>query len=280
MTVTARRAVLLLTPIMALIAAAFVWPALRLGRISLVQASASGAMTDAVTVANYTTFFTEPANLELAANSLLLSLVVTLATLVCAYPLAVVLHRASSRWQPLLFALTISPLLVSSVVRTYGWMALLGDRGPVNALLVAAGVVSEPVRLVNNALGVAIGLVEILMPYMTLSLVAGFGRLDVACEEAAASLGAGPVQRFRRVVLPLTLPGVALGCGLVFVLTMSSFITPKLLGGGRVFLLATEIYDLAIVRLQWPTAATLAMVVLAVLGLTTAWFPRLARRFD
>ncbi|HUU35160.1 MAG TPA: ABC transporter permease [Vicinamibacterales bacterium] len=280
MAVTARRAVLLLAPIMALILAAFVWPAVRLGRISLVEATTSGAMTDAVTIANYTAFFSEPANLELAVNSLLLSAVVTVITLICAYPLAIVLHRAAPRWQPLLFALTISPLLVSSVVRTYGWMALLGDRGPVNALLLALDVVAEPVRLVNNTLGVTIGLVEILMPYMTLSLVAGFGRLDVAYEEAAASLGAGPVQRFRRVVFPLTLPGVALGCGLTFVLTMSSFITPKLLGGGRVFLLATEIYDLAIVRLQWPTAATLAVIVLAVLGVTTAWFPRLARRFD
>jgi putative spermidine/putrescine transport system permease protein len=280
MTVTARRAVLLLTPITALTLAAFVWPAVRLGRISLVEATASGAMTDTVTLANYTTLFSEPATLELAANSLQLSVVVTLATLVCAYPLALLLHRAAPRWQPLLFALTISPLLVSSVVRTYGWMALLGDRGPVNALLLALGVVTEPVRLVNNVLGVTIGLVEILMPYMTLSLVAGFGRLDVACEEAAASLGAGPVERFRRIVFPLTLPGVALGCGLTFVLTMSSFITPKLLGGGRVFLLATEVYDLAIVRLQWPSAATLAVVVLTVLGVTTLWLPRLARRHD
>jgi putative spermidine/putrescine transport system permease protein len=279
-TLTRRRALLLLTPIAALMTTAFVWPAVRLGRMSLVEASPSGAMTGALTIANYQRVFTETANLELAANSLILSVVVTLATLVCAYPLAITLHRAAPRWQPLLFALTISPLLVSSVVRTYGWMALLGDRGPLNVLLLAAGLVGEPVRLVNNTLGVTIGLVEILMPYMTLALVAGFGRLDVACEEAAASLGAGPVRRFLRVVFPLTLPGVALGCGLVFVLTMSSFITPKLLGGGRVFLLATEIYDLAIVRLQWPTAATLAVVVLLGLGVSSAWFPRLARRFD
>jgi putative spermidine/putrescine transport system permease protein len=278
MTLTAARALLLLTPLILVNAAAFLWPAARLVQMSLIESTSAGVLTDRVTADNYTAFLTDPASLELAAQSLWLSVAVTSATLVCAYPLALFLHRAPRRWQAFFFALTIAPLLVSSVVRTYGWMALLGDQGPVNDSLRALGVVAQPLRLVNGLTGVWIGLVEILMPYMTLSLLAGFGRLDRACEEAAASLGAGAVQRFVRIVFPLTLPGVALGCGLCFVLTMSSFITPKLLGGGRVFLLATEIFDLALGRLQWPMAATTAVIVLVTLATALALAQRLVRR--
>ncbi|MGE0811878.1 MAG: ABC transporter permease [Vicinamibacterales bacterium] len=278
MPVTRRLALLLLTPVTAVTLAAFVWPLGRLVRMSFLESRVDGTLTGRASAAAYAAFASDPASLDLAANSLWLSVVVTAVTLVLSYPLALFLHRAPRGRQPVLYALTISPLLVSSVVRTYGWMALLGDQGPVNDVLVGLGLLSGPARLVNNMTGVTIGLVEILMPYMTLSLLAGFGRLDPACEEAAASLGAGPVRRFSRIVVPLTLPGVALGCGLCFVLTMSSFITPKLLGGGRVFVLATEIYDLALARLQWPMAAATAVIVLAALGAASVAYQRLMRR--
>lgn len=115
---------------------------------------------------------------------------------------------------------------------------------------------------------------------MALSLISGFGRLDAHLEEAAASLGANAWRRFFRVVFPLTMPGVALGCLLCFVLSMSSFITPKLLGGGRVFLLATEIYDLAVIQLEWPRAAATSVVVLLLFGIALACYTRIARRAE
>ncbi len=267
----------LLLPLAAINLVNFIIPLIRLASISFMESKA-GVLTENLSAAAYLAFFTDPFSLDLIWNSVLMSFVVTLATLVCAYPIALFLHRVSPRWRNILFVITISPLLVSAVVRTYGFMVLLGDRGVVNGLLMSAGLITSPLRLTNNALGVYIGLVEILIPYMALSLIAGFGRLEQSLEEAAATLGAGPFTRFRRVIFPLTLPGVALGCLLCFVLAISSFVTPKLLGGGRVFLLATEIYDQAVIQLEWPKAAATSIFVLFIFGLALALYGRVSRR--
>jgi putative spermidine/putrescine transport system permease protein len=270
----------LLLPMTLINLVAFIMPVLRLGQISFQESRSGGILTGNYTLGNYAGFFTDRFNLDLIFNSLWLSATVTIATLFCAYPIALFLHRVLPVWRNFLFVVTVSPLLVSSVVRTYGWMAILGDQGLVNGSLQSLGLTSGPIRLTNNTLGVFVGMVEILMPYMALSLIAGFGRLEASYEEAAASLGANGLKRFWRIVLPLTLPGVALGCLLCFVLSISSFITPKLLGGGRVFLLATEIYDQAMIQLEWPKAATTSVIVLCIFGTALAVYSRVVRRFD
>jgi putative spermidine/putrescine transport system permease protein len=255
----------------------FLAPVLNLLRLSFQEAQATGALTDTISLATWTSLLQDGFYAELIANSVGVSLAITLLALVCSYPIALYLHRSSGTWRTILLVLVISPLLTSAVVRTYGWVALLYDQGLVNGVLMALGM-SAPLRLMFNTVGVVIGLTEILMPYMILSLLAGFGRLDPRCEEAAMTLGASPLRTFLRVVLPLTLPGIALGCLLTFVLALSSFITPKLLGGGRVFLLATEIYDQAMVTLNWPLAAALSIVILAMFGLALVLYGRLVRR--
>lgn len=270
----------LLLPMAAINLIAFVLPILRLAMISFIESRSGGVLTDTYTLANYIAFFTDRFSFELIANSLVLGFGVTAVTLCCAYPVALFLHRVSPKWRNLLFVITVSPLLVSSVVRTYGWMVILGGQGVVNGILMSSGIIDSPLRLINNKLGVFIGMVEVLIPYMSLSLIAGFGRLEIVYEEAAASLGANSWTRFRRVILPLTAPGIALGCLLCFVLSISSFITPKLLGGGRVFLLATEIYDQAVIQLQWPTAAAISIIVLIIFGIALTAYSRVVKRFD
>jgi putative spermidine/putrescine transport system permease protein len=270
----------LLLPIAAINAIGFIAPVLNLFRMSFNEATGGGGLREAMTLANYIAFITDPFYLGLVARSIIFSTFITLTTLVVSYPIALFIHRADFAWKSLLTLITISPLLVSAVVRTYGWMVILGDQGIVNGFLKGVGLIDQPFRLINNTTGVCIGLIEILMPYMVLALMAGFGRLDRTFEEAALSLGARPWTTFRRIVLPLTAPGITLGCLLCFVLAVSSFITPKLLGGGRVFLLATEIYDQAITLLNWPLAATMSIIVLAIFGLALVVYTRIARAFD
>jgi putative spermidine/putrescine transport system permease protein len=271
-------AVALLLPIVLVNAIVFLVPIINLLRISFNEALPGGGIGPEFTFENWVKLVQDPFYMEALLRSVGVSLLITFLTLLCSYPIALYLHRAQGTWRTFLFVLIISPLLTSAVVRTYGWVAVLADAGLVNNALGAIGV--APLRLLYNQTGIVIGLTEILMPYMILALLAGFGRLDPRCEEAALTLGARPIQAFWRIVVPLTAPGIALGCLLCFVLSVSSFITPRILGGGRVFLLATEIYDQAIVTLNWPAAGTLSILVLIIFGLALVAYTRAIRALD
>jgi putative spermidine/putrescine transport system permease protein len=265
----------LIAPIALINAFGFLAPVLNLARMSFYEVEPSGAMREVFSLATWAKVVADTFYAELIVNSITISLGITLLTLICSYPIALYLHRSSGTWRTILLVLVISPLLTSAVVRTYGWIAILSENGLVNNAL--GWLAMSPLRLMFNKTGVFIGLTEILMPYMILALLAGFGRLDPRVEEAASTLGAAPFTVFRRIILPLTLPGIALGCLLCFVLAVSSFITPKLLGGGRVFLLATEIYDQAIVTLNWPLAASLSILVLIIFGAALVLYTRALR---
>lgn len=265
----------LIAPIALVNAFGFLAPVLNLARMSFYEVEPTGTMREAFSLATWGKVIADTFYAELIVNSITVSLGITLLTLICSYPIALYLHRSSGTWRTILLVLVISPLLTSAVVRTYGWIAILSENGLVNNLVNGLGL--ERLRLMFNKTGVVIGLTEILMPYMILALLAGFGRLDPRVEEAASTLGAPPFTIFRRIILPLTLPGIALGCLLCFVLAVSSFITPKLLGGGRVFLLATEIYDQAIVTLNWPLAASLSILVLVIFGTALVLYTRALR---
>ncbi|GGF62639.1 polyamine ABC transporter permease [Azorhizobium oxalatiphilum] len=267
---------LLLLPIAVINAIGFLWPVVNLLRMSFRDSEASGALLETSGLTTWINVLSDSFTLDLITGSIGVSLFITVLTLVCSYPIALYLHRCSGLWRTVLLVLVIAPLLTSAVVRTYGWIAILSDQGLIANALLALGI--TPPRLMFNLTGVIIGLTEILMPYMILALLSGFGRLDPRFEEAALTLGATPWKTFWRVVVPLTAPGMALGCLLCFVLAISSFVTPKLLGGGRVFLLATEIYDQAIVTLNWPMAAALSIIILVLFGFALALYTRALRR--
>lgn len=271
---------MLLAPALALAAVGFLVPLAWLLSISFVQVEPSGALTDAWTIENYRSYLGDPFTLWIIAQTVWLGVLVTVLTITLSYPIALFLFRCGPRWRGLLSVLLIAPLLVSAVVRTFGWVIILGDQGLVNATLMGAALLKTPIALANDFSGVVVALTEILMPYVALALISGFGRIDPACEEAAATLGASPWSRFWRVTFPLSLPGVALGGLICFALAMSSFVTPELLGGGRVFVLATEIYDSAMVSLNWPRAAVQSILLVALLLLAMAGLGRAARSIE
>lgn len=269
----------LVFPALAFMTVAFILPLLWLARLSLDRSTGGGVLIEDVTAENYLRFFQDPFYLGILWRSLWMSVAVTALSLVCSYPIALFLARTRSRWRGVLAILTISPLLVSSVVRTFGWMVILGDSGIINGLLRYFGLIDTPIPLMNNMLGVLIGLTEIEMPTMTLALMAGFSRLDTTLEEAARTLGASPWRTLLRVTLPLSAPGIVIGCLITFVLVMSSFITPSLLGGGRVYVMATAIYQEALETLNWPLAATVSIILIAVFGICVTGYERVSRRW-
>ncbi|WP_051988207.1 ABC transporter permease [Bosea sp. UNC402CLCol] len=273
-----RRLRLLLVPAGLFVLAIYAWPTLLLLRNAFNEVGPTGALVAAWSLKTAADTFADGFTFELTWNSIWLSLVATAIALALAYPLSLFLFRTTSRWRGVLAVIAILPMLISGVVRVFGWLAILGDRGLVNGLLQWLGLISAPLKLVFNWTGVTIGLAESIMPYMILALLAGFGQLDRTLEEASRSLGASPFRTFLRVTLPLSLPAIVLAAGLGFVLSMSAYITPKLLGGGRVFVLATEIFEQATTNTNWPAAAVLALYTLVLLLVLLAFSNLLARR--
>ncbi len=266
----------MLSPAALITFVAFLLPMAWLARLSLSH-SVGGVLVDGADAGNYMRFFTDRFYLGVLWRSVWLAGSVAVLSVLASYPIALFLFRSRSRWRSVLTVLVIAPLLVSSVVRTFGWMIILGDRGWVNGILAQFG--TGPIRAMNSVWGVLIGLTEIMMPTTTLALLAGFARLDPALEEAAHSLGAAPLRRFWRVTLPLTMPGIVVGALVSFVLAISSFVTPNLLGGGRVAVLAKTIYEEALETLDWPFAAAVAVILVVVFGIALLGYERLARRW-
>jgi ABC-type spermidine/putrescine transport system permease subunit I len=193
--------------------------------------------------------------------TLQIALVTTIFTLALGYPVAYALSSVSAARANLLMIFVLIPFWTSILVRSYSWMVLLGQEGIVNEALLASGVIREPMKLLNTRLAVYLGMIHILLPFMILPLYAVMRGIDRNLLRAAENLGAAPSAVFRRVFLPLSLPGVAAGCLLVFILSLGFYITPALLGGQKDVMISMLIQQ-QISQLHWGFGATLALVLL------------------
>ena len=204
-----------------------------------------------------------------------IALLVTLICLLLGYPLGFLIATTTPGWATLGFIFVLLPLWTSVLVRTYAWMVLLGRNGVFNRWLLDWGLIADPLPLLHNVTGVLIGMVHVLLPYMVLPVYGAVRRLDPAIVAAAEGLGASDWRIFWRIYLPLTLNGIFAGAVLVFVLSLGFFITPALLGGGRVIMIAVLIEQEVRQTLNWPFAAALSAVLLA----ATLLVYTLAQRF-
>ena len=252
----------LVVPPLAMILIFFVAPVLYLFWVSLHEASPSELYGAALTVQNYAGVLGDSFYLAIIRRTLGVAAVILGLCLLIGYPVAYFVALQPPRRRMLVLLLLLFPLMVSNVVRAYGWIAILGRRGVLNTAVASLGLIDAPLDLLYTVPAVVVGLMTILLPYMVISIANTLSSLDRSYEEAAQALGAGPFRTFLHVTLPLSTPGVASGTLLVLLLTLSAYVTITLLGGPRSKLLVSMIYD-GVTAFQWPHAAALAFVLLA-----------------
>lgn len=234
-------------------------PMLFLLRYSFNEFDPRMLMIEAFTFENYIVFFTDSYFLNAYYTTIRVAFICTLICLVFAFPLSYVLARTQSRFKNLLIIGVVIPLFVGNAVRAAGWMSVFGNRGLLNVTMQDLGIISAPIEIMYTEFAVIVGIIAVNLPYMVLSLQSVIEGIDRNVEEAAFSLGAQPLVMFRRVLLPLVLPGVAAGSILTFILAMNAYATPVLLGGPSFRMMAPLVYGQFQLN-NWPGAAAIAFI--------------------
>jgi spermidine/putrescine transport system permease protein len=235
----------------------------------------AGGYVPALTLEQYANL---PARWAAFKNTLILAPLGTIAAMLIAYPLAYQLAvRTDPRWKTMLLVLVIVPFWTSILIRSYAWIFILGGRG-LPALLAILGI--DDVRLIYTPWAVLIGIVYGYLPLMVFPIYVSLDRLDKRLLEAASDLGARPIATFFQVTLPLSIPGVATGCMLVFILLMGEFLIPALLGGGKVFFVGNALVDLFLQSRNWAYGSAVAVTLIVVMLVTVTVYMRLISRLN
>jgi putative spermidine/putrescine transport system permease protein len=275
---TRQTALILLAPAVLVLVALLVAPLAWLFRTSLYVGEAGMPPAGGMTLANYAKLFGDTYYLGILLKTFLISLGVTLLTALAAYPLAHLMWRASPGRRGVLTVVVLSPLLVSIVVSSFGWIVILGNGGLINQALMGLGLTAAPVKIMFTDAAIVIGLTHILLPFMTLSILSAMDRIDPVLMEAAATLGAAPWAAIRHIALPLSLPGIAAGTTIVFSLAVSAYVTPAVLGGSGANFITTLIHQQFVALFNWPFGASIAMLLLVVaLGVVFVYLRILSR---
>lgn len=234
---------------------------------SLIEWTGDGIMTIRLVFDNFVYIWEDSLYFDTYVNSLKISVTSTFFCLLFGYPIAYAIVRSGPVAKPLLLFAIILPFWTSFLLRVYSWMGLLADQGTINNLLIALGIIDEPIRMLYTEFAVYIGIVYTYMPFMILPLYANMEKLDNSLNEAAADLGSRPTNTFFKITLPLTMPGIVAGSLLVFIPATGEYVIPDLLGGGNVQMIGRVLYNEFSRNSDWPVAAAVAIVLLIILVL-------------
>jgi putative spermidine/putrescine transport system permease protein len=268
-----RRTILLL-PSLIVLGVFFVLPIF----LNLVMSLRSTRVNDIAGLQAYIKIFTDPYYLLVLGQTVGLGLVVTAITLIFGYPVAYFLARTASPYKPLFTFVIITPLLISVVIKCYGWMLILGRQGLINSSLLKLGLIGNPIALIYNWTGVIIAVVHVLFPFAILSISSVIEGIDITIEESARALGANPFRTFFHVTFPLSIQGIATGATLTFLLTIGSFVMVLMLGGKGTMVLPLLIYQQITVTFNEAFAAALGIsLMLIAIGLLMVQFKLLRK---
>jgi len=227
---------------------------------------------------NYAFLFTDPLYVSAYLYSLKVAAVSTLFCLLLGYPMAYVISRAAGTWRSVLLMLIVLPFWTSFLLRVYAWIGLLKHNGVINNILLYLGVIHRPLTMLQTDFAVYVGIVYSYLPFMILPLYANLEKHDAALLEAAADLGARPFTAFRRVTLPLSMPGIIAGCLLVFIPAVGEYVVPSLLGRTDQLMIGRVLSDEFFENRDWPLASAVAILMLVLLVVPIMLFQRSSAR--
>lgn len=225
---------------------------------------------------NFADFFAKPLNREVVLRTFRLGLIVTAVSAAIGYIVALAIVDASDKNKGRLIATLVLPLMISPVARTYAWVVILGKTGIVNQFLVSSGILDTPARILFSETAIFIGLIQLFFPLMVLPLISALENLPRDVVPAARMLGANWLQVFWKVILPLTREGLVIGGTLVFVGSLTAYVTPAILGGSKVLMLETLLYQRVSVANDFAAAAVIAVILIMMSILTNIVLKRLA----
>ncbi|MCS0653192.1 ABC transporter permease [Cytobacillus firmus] len=271
---------LLLLPTLGIFIFFFLLPLFFLFITSFKSFDASTGVGNEWTLQNYIKFMSDPFYLGVVWRTVKIALLTTLITIVISYPVAFQISRSKGRARNYLTLLVLSPLLISMVIRCYGWVILLSNNGVVNNTLLKLGWIDQPLTLLYTELSVVIGMVHVLFPYMVLSIMGSLEKIDPSVIRASQNLGASSFRTFFSILLPLTLPGVFAGSVMVFSLSVSSFVTPAILGGPQVKVMSYLTYEQVAVMLNWPYGGAIGFLLILIATITIIAYSKILARSE
>ncbi len=255
----------LMAPTLGWLTVFFVLPMLIVVAVSFASRTPYGQVVFDWTLHNYARFL-EPLYLSIFAQTLLVAIVTTIFTVLLGYPLAYYIAQLPKRWQQPGLILCMIPFWINFLIRSYAWVIILRAQGVLNTLLLKAGIIDQPLQLLYNEGAVMLGMIYALLPFMILPIYVSIEQLDHRLLEAASDLGAKPFTAFRKITLPLTMPGVAAGTILVFISSLGMFVVPDVMGGAKSALVGNLIQNQFLSARDWPFGSALS-IMLAILSL-------------